>query len=210
MTMLKIPMQTTHFGYKFGEINADKQIHPGWDLNFGKSPNADLGMPVYPLTDGEVVYARNAGAGWGNIMIIYYKSISRWSRYGHLKEFYFKEGEKVTSQDIVATCGKSGTGAAHCHYDLIKKKLPSWDKYTTGMTMDQVLEWYEDGLRFIDDYNSRSPDVSGDPLVKIMMQSNSNNWGFINELQGMGKITPEQGVTGKSLLNECNDVFRGM
>lgn len=198
-------MQYTHFGYEFLQKNSNGQYHPGWDLNWGNSKDADLGLPVYPMTDGEVVYAKATGNAWGNLMVVHHPHINMWTRYGHLQKMNYKVGNKVKEKDILATCGKSGTSSAHVHWDLIIKKLPNWEKYTTGMSRDEVREWYQDGIEFVNEYEDEK---EYDPIVKTYMDYNSNSWVLADNLYKLGKITEEEMHETHSYLSRANDVFR--
>ena len=202
---MRIPMQHDHFGYRFLQRVSSTKLHPGWDLNFGNTPNADLGLPVYPMTDGEVVYAEATGNAWGNLMVVYHPNTKNWTRYGHLQKMNYKLGDKVQITDILATCGKSGTSSAHLHWDLIIKKLSNWQKYTTNMSKEQVLEYYADGIEYVNNYK---PPHDRDPLLEVCEKYNSNTWGFVEELGEKMIITPEQKTEAQNYLHLANEVLR--
>ena len=47
-----------------------KNDHLGEDWNGRKGGNSDLGDPIYSIADGIVVFAEDAGGGWGNVVRI--------------------------------------------------------------------------------------------------------------------------------------------
>ncbi len=49
----------------FGENN-----HLGEDWNINSGGNTDCGKPVYASANGIITYAKDAGTGWGNVIII--------------------------------------------------------------------------------------------------------------------------------------------
>lgn len=49
----------------FGENN-----HLGEDWNANSGGNTDCGEDVYAAANGTIVYAKDAGTGWGNVIIV--------------------------------------------------------------------------------------------------------------------------------------------
>jgi len=101
------PMTYNRYGYgwlspirwKDGKPNS---FHPGVDLNYTiKSGFDDLGKPVIACANGEVVYARNTGWGWGNLVVIWHPQLNVWSRYAHFKTVNVKVGDKIAMGDLV-------------------------------------------------------------------------------------------------------------
>ncbi len=63
--------------------------HLGEDWNINSGGNTDCGEPVFAAANGTIVYAENAGVGWGNVVIIeHYLPDGRkvQTLYGHLQK----------------------------------------------------------------------------------------------------------------------------
>lgn len=132
------------------KISGKNTLHPGRDLNKGPNSSSDYGLPVVSPFDGEVVFARNAGDGWGNLVVIYSAEFGRWARIAHFATIIVKVGQKVEMGEKIGTCGKSGTTSPHCHFEILRKMLASWTVYPHGWTRSKILEYWEDPKAFID------------------------------------------------------------
>jgi murein DD-endopeptidase MepM/ murein hydrolase activator NlpD len=198
---MRVPMEYTHFGWKYLQLNNLGQLHPGWDLNFG-APYDDLGMPVYAMTSGVVVHAKYEGTGWGNLMVIEHKIEGQepmWTRYGHLQSMNYKKGDIVADNEVIGKCGGTGGVVPHLHWDLIIKKLPSWTKYTTGMGTNEVKEYYEDGIKFVEEYYEDEK-----KSIEKAMKLNSANWRRLDRLDGY----PDYIKEAQKHLNLSNEALR--
>ena len=84
---------------------------------------ATSGTPVRATAEGKVLFA-----GWtdnlGNLVII--KHGNRYfTRYGHNKEMFVKEGQLVKRGEVIATVGSSGhSTASHLHYEVLEDAKP--------------------------------------------------------------------------------------
>lgn len=214
------PIEADHYGYKFGDtvVKDGKAvaIHPGDDLNFGSSGNAEIGAPMKPMSDGEVIFAQNGGDGWGNVLVIWHPRLNRWTRNGHLNKFYVKVGQQVKMSDIVGEVGKTGTGSAHDHFEIIKKKLPSWLTYpnlSQGWTLEKVKEYWENPREFIERVNKEAAQIPAwaQPSVdKAIAKKIALQWDNPQEIVGnagaediffnLGAITEKQGNLSKVRL----------
>lgn len=146
-------MEYSHFGYQYLDKVPGNKIHSGVDLNFG-APYEDLGKPVYAIDNGLVVYSGTTN-GWGNMIVIYHDGY--WSRYAHLQDIITPDGFVGVGQQI-ATCGGTGGNVSwvpHLHFDVIKKKLPTWTSYTKDWSIEKVKEYYADPMPFIKDVHER-------------------------------------------------------
>ena len=158
ITQHPIKFNPDRFGFKFGSIVKGKggtALHSGIDYNGGDSPNADFLMEVNPVFGGTVVFAKNCGEGWGNVVVIYSDLLKRWNRIAHLHKIYVKVGEIVDLTSVIGLLGKSGTGSPHCHCDVIKQKLTKWTEYTWGWNDKRLNAFYENPLTFIEMTNKK-------------------------------------------------------
>lgn len=99
--------------------------HLADDLNGIGGMNTDLGDPVYSVSAGRVIYAADAGEGWGNMVIIehaigdgkdrtYVQSL-----YAHLKVIYVLAGVIVRRGEVVGEVGgANGKYPAHLHFEM--------------------------------------------------------------------------------------------
>jgi len=168
-------VDTRRTGYQFGQKiqlqHAPANTHHcGLDANQGNSGGADEGLPVIALADGEVVYAKASGAGWGNLVVIEHPELSKlWptgyiaSRCAHFKSIKVKVGDKVKMGDVIGFCGKTGTQSPHCHEEVIQKKLPSHTHYPNGKGLQYVREYWVDPEWFVKEINKIYVEKSKDP-----------------------------------------------
>jgi hypothetical protein len=86
--------------------------HLGDDLNGIGGENSDLGDPVYAVADGRVLFADEAGPGWGNIIIVLHayeeNGVRKYvqSYYAHVDEILVKPKQKVRRGEQIATVGQ--------------------------------------------------------------------------------------------------------
>lgn len=104
-------MSLPHPGYLSTRFS---RWHPGIDLATG------LGMPVRPISEGEVGEVNFSFWGLGNHVIVThpqgYKSI-----YGHMGKIYAKKGQFVNPVNILGEVGMTGwTSGPHTHLEIYK------------------------------------------------------------------------------------------
>ncbi len=110
--------------------------HLGDDLNGIGGQNSDLGDPVYAAGAGRVVFARDAGGGWGNMVILAHRAPEPdglegspgtggvlwqvWQTvYAHLDEIQVRHGETVRRGQQIGTVGTAGRRyLAHLHFEI--------------------------------------------------------------------------------------------
>lgn len=102
-----------------------KNDHLGEDWNGTGGQNTDLGDPIYSIARGIVIYAEEAGPGWGNVVRIYHNIGTKddpqfvESLYGHLKTVEVSRGETVAKGQRLGTMGNvGGKYYAHLHLEL--------------------------------------------------------------------------------------------
>lgn len=153
------PMQHDRTGFNFlSPITENKTVngktvkiikgyHPGIDINAGPKPESDLNMPVVAFSSGKIIYARNAGGGWGNLLVIEHQKITwdgkpTFTRMAHFARTLVKIGDFVEAGQLIGYCGKTGTTSPHLHLEFIIKKLPTWTSYIYGWSEDKVRNYF--------------------------------------------------------------------
>ena len=136
----------------FGENN-----HLGEDWNANTGGNTDCGQPVYAAANGKITYAKDAGAGWGNVLIIehYLPNGNRvQTLYGHLKRISKSYGF-VKKREKIGTVGNaSGTYLCHLHFELRDESCPFWNKVFVGYSPVRI-GWL-DPSDFIDEHRKQT------------------------------------------------------
>jgi len=101
----------------FGE---DK--HLGEDWNGLGGGNSDLGETVHAIGDGIVIFSKNCGAGWGNIIRIIHRTKDHHyveSLYAHLDSRIIETGTLVNRGEPIGTIGNVNGGYyAHLHLEV--------------------------------------------------------------------------------------------
>ncbi len=129
------PLDKIDISGNFGNIRKSGEIklqHLGTDLD------ADMGVPVYAINDGRVVFAKNL-TNDGNTLVIDH-GLGIYSLYLHLNEFKVSLGDMVKRGDVIATVGNTGYSlGSHLHFSV---------KINNGTSSASV-----DPLRFIKSAN---------------------------------------------------------
>jgi murein DD-endopeptidase MepM/ murein hydrolase activator NlpD len=105
--------------------NFGNHFHLGEDWNGIGGGNSDLGDPVFSIANGFIIFAKDGGPGWGNVVIIIHKlpNKSKYtfivSLYAHLQKMYVKKGNLVKRGQKIGTIGNvNGTYLAHLHLEM--------------------------------------------------------------------------------------------
>jgi len=105
--------------------------HLGDDLNGIGGENSDLNDPIYAVADGRVLFAREGGPGWGNIIILLHAYLNNGERryvqsyYGHVDTMLVRPGEDVRRGQQIATVGTAnGRYLAHLHFEMREFTTP--------------------------------------------------------------------------------------
>lgn len=126
-----------HNDQDFGELNASlspPKYHMGEDWNYGAG-DADVGLPVYSVADGEVTFSSDAGIGWNGVIEIKHsgtglktpsgEKISQVvSLYGHLDKDRINDwvqvGSKVRRGDQIGIIGVTPVNSTgpHLHFEI--------------------------------------------------------------------------------------------
>ncbi len=105
--------------------------HLGDDLNGIGGENSDLGDPIYAVADGRILLAREAGPGWGNVIIVMHAYLENGGRkyvqsyYGHVEKILVSPNEEVRRGQQIATVGTAeGRYLAHLHFEMREFMTP--------------------------------------------------------------------------------------
>jgi murein DD-endopeptidase MepM/ murein hydrolase activator NlpD len=102
------------FGYRIHPIYKTTKFHSGIDFT------APTRTPVYATGNGNIVFAKYEGRGYGNHIIVNHGFGYR-SLYGHLSSIEVYEGQKVKRGELIGYVGNTGTSTApHLHYEVEK------------------------------------------------------------------------------------------
>ncbi len=103
------PLILPHPGYLSTKFSS---YHPGIDIATG------LGMPIHPITDGEVIEVGRDLFGLGNFVVVSHQDGFQ-SKYAHMGKIYVKTGEKVTQENFLGEVGLTGhTSGPHTHLEV--------------------------------------------------------------------------------------------
>lgn len=125
--------------------------HLGEDWNKNSGGNTDCGEPVFAAANGTIVYAENAGIGWGNVVIIQHnlpdgKKVQ--TLYGHLEKILKTSGE-VEKREQIGTIGNAdGRYLCHLHFELRDETCPMWNQAGAGYSAEN--KGWLDPSKFID------------------------------------------------------------
>lgn len=103
------PLILPHPGYTSTHFST---WHPGIDIATG------LGMPIHPITDGEVSFVGRDLFGLGNYVEVTHQNGFK-SKYGHMGKIYVKVGQKISSENTLGEVGLTGhTSGPHTHLEI--------------------------------------------------------------------------------------------
>lgn len=162
-----------HAGYDFGD-KTSYGFHDGKDINDNGGGNSDLGKPLFAVANGTIV-GLHTHTGANNFGKHFFLQIdgpwgTRFVHYGHCRDLFVKQGQKVNEGDKIATVGNSGTIYAHCHF-AIKKKANGMD--TIANTQAQLNDAWEDPIAFIEKWMK----PQGDDVLLNQLRSLINGQG---------------------------------
>ena len=109
---------TSAFGYRSDPFDSENaEYHPGIDFKGAK------GDPVHVTADGKVAFTGRKG-GYGNCIIVQHKNDFQ-TLYGHLSHIDVKEGQSVSTGDVIGKVGSTGRSTGtHLHYEVRKNGKP--------------------------------------------------------------------------------------
>ena len=119
------PLGSEHRAMAYNAQRFTENLHLGDDLNGIGGENSDLGDPIYAVADGRVLVARDAGPGWGNVIIVLHAYLENGKRiyvqsfYGHAETLLVTPHEAVRRGQQIATVGTAnGRYLAHLHFEM--------------------------------------------------------------------------------------------
>ncbi len=119
------PLGSEHGAMTYNAQPFTTNRHLGDDLNGIGGENSDLGDPIHAVADGLVLFAREAGPGWGKVVIILHACLEGGKRryvqsfYGHLDTILVHPHQIVRRGDKIATVGTAhGRYFAHLHFEM--------------------------------------------------------------------------------------------
>ena len=127
--------------------------HLGEDWNKDTGGDTDCGEPVYAIAIGVITFARDAGPGWGNVVIVEHTLPSGdtvESLYGHLNEILVNSGEVKKRQQVGKIGNAGGRYPCHLHFELRTRDCPAWN--TAGGGYAAGSSGWVDPSDFIDSH----------------------------------------------------------
>lgn len=104
-------------------------FHPGEDWNGRGGGNTDMGQPVYSVSEGTVVFAKD-NFRLGKIVMIAHRHPGGevlFSLYMHMKDMEVKPGEEVKRRQKIGSVGRGYRDAtyeaAHLHFELRRSNM---------------------------------------------------------------------------------------
>jgi murein DD-endopeptidase MepM/ murein hydrolase activator NlpD len=105
------------FGYRISPFTGLKEFHKGLDIATRE------GAPIIAPADGVITSVRNRGSLGKTLVIDHGHGMV--TRYGHVKEWLVKAGQRVKRGDRIASVGDTGrTTGPHLHYEVLLNGLP--------------------------------------------------------------------------------------
>ena len=124
----------------YNALDFGRDDHLGEDWNRNSGGNTDCGEPVYAAASGVVTFARDAGIGWGNVVIIEHTLPSGEkieSLYGHLQEILKANGEVEKREQIGKVGNANGRYPCHLHFEIRMSDCPMWNQPGGGYSRER-------------------------------------------------------------------------
>ncbi len=110
---------TSYYGYRIHPVYKTKKFHSGVDIGAGYGNTIMAAASGTVILVSEPVEGKNkGGSGYGNYCIIDHGN-GYTTLYGHARDIYVKEGQKVTRGKAIGEVGSTGTSTgAHLHFEV--------------------------------------------------------------------------------------------
>ncbi|MGZ5003199.1 MAG: M23 family metallopeptidase [Chthoniobacterales bacterium] len=119
------PIGSEHGALTYNAQPFTQDRHLGDDLNGIGGENSDMNDPVFAVADGRVLFAAEAGPGWGNVVIVLHAYDENGARrfvqsfYAHLEKILVRPKQDVRRGEQIATIGNAnGRYWAHLHFEM--------------------------------------------------------------------------------------------
>ncbi|HEX8491367.1 MAG TPA: M23 family metallopeptidase [Pyrinomonadaceae bacterium] len=106
---------------------------------------------MYAAAKGLIVYAADAGQGWGKVLILRHQLADGTlveTLYSHLQSFTKTVGEVNRGEQIGSIGDGGGAYLCHLHFEVRLKGCPAWGATGPGYSSDS--KGWTDPSRFID------------------------------------------------------------
>ncbi len=130
-TRFDFPLGSEHGAFAYNAQPFTENRHLGDDLNGIGGENSDFGDPVRAIADGRVIFAREGGPGWGNIVMVLHAYEENGARkyiqsyYAHVDQMLVTPPQNVRRGQPIATIGSaSGRYLAHLHFEMREFTTP--------------------------------------------------------------------------------------
>ena len=113
-TRFDFPLGSEHGAFAYNAQPFTENRHLGDDLNGIGGENSDFGDGVFAVADGRVIFAREGGPGWGNVIIVLHAIDENGARryvqsyYAHVDAILVDDGQDVRRGEQIATVGSAG------------------------------------------------------------------------------------------------------
>ena len=110
---------TSYYGYRIHPVYKTKKFHSGVDIGAGYGDTIMAAASGTVILVSEPVEGKNkGGTGYGNYCIIDHGN-GYSTLYGHARDIYVKEGQKVSRGKAIGVVGSTGTSTgAHLHFEV--------------------------------------------------------------------------------------------
>ena len=115
--------------------------HLGEDWNSETGGNSDCGLPVYAASKGLIVFAADAGPGWGKVIILRHRLADGTlveTLYGHLQSFTRTGGEVDRREPLGQIGDADGAYPCHLHFELRFADCPAWGSTGPGYSSNRT------------------------------------------------------------------------
>lgn len=131
--------------------------HLGEDWNAEAGGDSDCGQQVYAAANGTIIFAGEAGPGWGKVIIVRHRlpdnSVIE-TLYGHLQSFTRTNGDVELREKIGNIGNADGVYPCHLHFEVRFADCPAWGSAGTGYGSNR--NGWTDPSNFIDAHRPSS------------------------------------------------------